>query len=247
MTQVGKNWHPVQNEEAFEFFSEYCLEGSMEMHTAGSLKGGKMVWGLAKVKGEFEAVKGDPVEQFFLFSNPHEYGKSIDIRFTPIRVVCNNTLSMALASVKNTGVKLSHRKVFDPDMVKEHMGIADEKFAQYKEVAQYLASKNFSAESLIQYYNEVFPRTYKGKEEINVKTFDDLTSNGQKAFEFLETQPGAEFGKGTWWQALNSVTYLTDHEMGREVDSRLASAWFGANQTRKIKAVEKAVEFAEAV
>lgn len=247
LTQVGKNWHPVQNEEAFEFFSEYCLEGSMEMHTAGSLKGGKMVWGLAKVKGEFEAVKGDPVEQFFLFSNPHEYGKSIDIRFTPIRVVCNNTLSMALASVKNTGVKLSHRKVFDPEMVKEHMGIADEKFAQYKEVAQYLASKNFSAESLIQYYNEVFPRTYKGKEEVVVKGFNDLTSNGQKAFEFLETQPGAEFGKGTWWQALNSVTYLTDHEMGREVDSRLASAWFGANQTRKIKAVEKAVEFAEAV
>ena len=243
LTQVGKNWHPVQNEEAFEFFSEYCLEGSMEMHTAGSLKGGKMVWGLAKVKGEFEAVKGDPVEQFFLFSNPHEYGKSIDIRFTPIRVVCNNTLSMALASVKNTGVKLSHRKVFDPEMVKEHMGIADEKFAQYKEVAQYLASKNFSADALIQYYNEVFPRTYKGKEEIDVKTFDDLTSNGQKAFEFLET-PGAEFGAGTWWQALNSVTYLTDHEMGREVDSRLASAWFGANQTRKIKAVvEKAVEF----
>ena len=119
-------------------------------------------------------------------------------------------------------------------MVKEHMGIADEKFAQYKEAAQYLISKNFSADALIQYYNEVFPRTYKGKEEIDVKTFDDLTSNGQKAFEFLETQV-LEFGAGTWWQALNSVTYLTDHEMGREVDSRLASAWFGANQTRKIR------------
>ena len=79
LTQVGKNWYPVQNEEAFEFFSEYCLEGSMEMHTAGSLKGGKMVWGLAKVKGVFEAVKGDPVEQFFLFSNPHEYLSLIHI------------------------------------------------------------------------------------------------------------------------------------------------------------------------
>ena len=246
LTQVGKGWYPVQNEEAFEFFSEYCLEGSMEMHTASSLKGGEMVWGLAKVKGTFEAVKGDPVEQFFLFSNPHEYGKAIDIRFTTIRVVCNNTLSMALASVKNTGVRLSHRQMFDANMVKEHMGIADEKFAQYKEVAQYLASKNFTADALIQYYNEVFPRTYQGKEEVIVKGFDDLTSNGQKAYEFLETQPGAEFGKGTWWQALNSVTYLTDHEMGRETDSRLASAWFGANQTRKIKAVEKAVEYAEA-
>ena len=99
---------------------------------------------------------------------------------------------------------------------------------------------------MIQYYNEVFHRTYQGKEEVIVKTTDDLTSKGQKAFEFLETQPGAEFGAGTWWQALNSVTYLTDHEMGREADSRMTSAWFGANQTRKIKAVEKAVEFAEA-
>jgi phage/plasmid-like protein (TIGR03299 family) len=246
LTQVGKNWHPVQNEEAFEFFSEYCMAGDMEMHTAGSLKEGKMTWGLAKVKESFDVLKNDQVDSFLLFSNPHEYGKSIDIRFTPIRVVCNNTLSMALASVKNTGMKMSHRKVFDADMVKEHMGIAHDKFAQYKDVCQFLASKKFSADALIQYYNEVFPRTYKGKEEIEVKDYLDLTSNGQKAFEFLETQPGANFAQGSWWQALNSVTYLTDHEMGREVDSRLTSAWFGANQTRKIKAVEKAVEFASA-
>ena len=246
LTQVGKNWHPVQNEEAFEFFSEYCMAGDMEMHTAGSLKEGKMTWGLAKVKESFDVLKNDQVDSFLLFSNPHEYGKSIDIRFTPIRVVCNNTLSMALASVKNTGMKMSHRKVFDADMVKEHMGIAHDKFAQYKDVCQFRASKKFSSDALIQYYNEVFPRTYKGKEEIEVKDYLDLTSNGQKAFEFLETQPGANFAQGTWWQALNSVTYLTDHEMGREVDSRLTSAWFGANQTRKIKAVEKAVEFASA-
>jgi|TARA_R110000744_G_scaffold64020_4_gene131677 phage/plasmid-like protein (TIGR03299 family) len=246
LTQVGKNWHPVQNEEAFEFFSEYCLAGDMEMHTAGSLKGGKMTWGLAKVKESFDVLKNDQVDSYLLFSNPHEYGKSIDIRFTPIRVVCNNTLSMALASVKNTGVKMSHRKVFDADMVKEHMGIAHEKFAQYKDVAQFLAKKQFSMDALIQYYNDVFPRTYQGKEEVQVKTIDDLTSNGQKAFEFLESQPGAEFGKGSWWQALNSVTYLTDHHMGREADSRLTSAWFGANQTRKIKAVEKAVALATA-
>ena len=97
---------------------------------------------------------------------------------------------------------------------------------------------------MIQYYNEVFPRTYQGKQEVNVKEYNDLTNNAQKAFSFLETQPGAKFGEGSWWSALNSVTYLTDHKMGREADSRLTSAWFGANQTRKVKAVEKAVEFA---
>ena len=62
-------------------------------------------------------------------------------------------------------------------------------------------------------------------------------------FPWLHINFGA---KNTWWDALNSVTYLTDHKMGRESDSRMASAWFGRNQTRKIKAVEKAVEYAEA-
>ena len=181
-----------------------------------------------------------------LFSNPHKFGKAIDIRMTPIRVVCNNTLSMALASVKNQGAKLNHRKVFDADHVKETMGLASEKFAQYKDVAQFLASKKFSAKALVQYYNEVFPRTYQGKKPVTVEKFKDLSTTGQDAYAVLETQPGAEMGAGTWWQALNSVTYLTDHKMGREADSRMASAWFGRNQTRKIKAVEKAVEYAEA-
>ena len=241
---VGDNWNPVQNSEAFEFFSEYCLAGDMEMHTAGSLKGGQMVWALAKVKESFDILGGDQVDSYLLFSNPHKYGKAIDVRFTPIRVVCNNTLSMSLGQNVANSVSLNHRTAFNPESVKETLGIAHEKFAMYKETAQFLASKKFDMNSLIKYYNEVFPRTYQGKKEVTVKDFSDLTNNAQKAFSFLETQPGAEFGEGSWWQALNSVTYLTDHKMGREADSRLTSAWFGANQTRKVKAVEKAVEFA---
>jgi len=241
---VGDGWNPVQNETAFEFFSEYTLAGDMEMHTAGSLKGGQMVWALAKVKESFDILGGDQVDSYLLFSNPHKYGKAIDVRFTPIRVVCNNTLSMSLGEKVANSVTLNHRNEFNPAMVKEQMGIASEKFAKYKEMAEFLSTKKFSMDALVQYYNEVFPRTYQGKKDVQVKTFADLSSNGQKAHSFLETQPGAHFGEGSWWQALNSVTYLTDHRMGRETDSRLASAWFGANQTRKIRAVEKAVEYA---
>ena len=241
---VGGNWNPVQNSDAFEFFSEYTLAGDMEMHTAGSLKGGQMVWALAKVKESFDILGGDQVDSYLLFSNPHKYGKAIDVRFTPIRVVCNNTLSMSLGEKVANSVTLNHRNEFNPAMVKEQMGIASEKFAKYKEMATFLSTKKFSMDALVQYYNEVFPRTYQGKKDVQVKTFSDLSSNGQKAYSFLETQPGANYGEGSWWQALNSVTYLTDHKMGREVDSRLSSAWFGANQTRKIRAVEKAVEYA---
>ena len=246
LTNVGEGWNPVQNEEAFNFFNEYVLAGDMEMHTAGSLKGGQMVWALAKVKESFDILGGDQVDSYLLFSNPHQYGKSIDVRFTPIRVVCNNTLSFSLDQKSVNSVKMNHRSEFNPELVKQQMGIAHEKFAQYREMAEFLATKRFSMDSLIQYYNEVFPRTYVGKKGNNVQKFEDLTSNAKKAFELLEVQPGAKFGEGSWWQALNSVTYLTDHVMGRDVDTRLASAWYGVNQTRKIKAANKAVEYAMA-
>jgi phage/plasmid-like protein (TIGR03299 family) len=245
LTQVGGKWEPCQNETAFEFFNEYCLEGGMQMESAGSLKGGKMVYALAKINESFDVLKGDQVDSYLLFSNPHEYGKSIDVRFTPIRVTCMNTLAMALKTSAVSSVKVNHRRAFDPDQVKITMGLAHEKFDQYKEVSQFLANKQFNAQSLVQFYNEVFPRTYQGKNKVEVKSYDDLTTNAKKAYDVLETQPGAEFARGSWWQALNSVTYLTDHEMGRSADTRMTSAWFGSNQTRKQVAVSKALEFAE--
>jgi len=244
LTNVGKGWNPVQNSEAFEFFSEYVMAGDMEMHTAGSLKEGKNVFALAKVKESFSILGEDQVDSYLLFSNPHEYGKAIDVRFTPIRVVCNNTLTFSLQSGSKNAVKLNHRSQFNPDMVKQQMGIAHEKFAQYKEMAEFLSTKRFSVESLVNYYNDVFPHTYsKGKE---VKAVEDLTKNAKSAMDVLYTQPGANFGEGTWWQALNSVTYLTDHKMGRNAESRMQSSWFGQNQARKMVAVNKAVEYANA-
>lgn len=244
LTQVGKGWNPVQNSEAFDFFAEYCLAGDMEMHTAGSLKNGQLVWALAKVKESFDILGGDQVDSYLLFSNPHQYGKSIDVRFTPIRVVCNNTLSLSLEQRVANSCRMNHRSEFSPEKVKQALGVAHEKFEKYREIATMLSKKFYTADSLIQYYNEVFPRTYVGQNEKSVQKVEDLTTNGKKAHSVLHTQPGAEFGEGTWWQAVNSVTYLLDHKVGRSSDTRMTSAWFGANQARKEKAVNKAVEYA---
>jgi phage/plasmid-like protein (TIGR03299 family) len=243
---VGDDWNPVQNAEAFEFFHEYCMAGDMEMHTAGSLDNGRNVWVLAKVKESFSILGDDQVDSYLLFSNPHKYGKAIDVRFTPIRVVCNNTLTMSLNADSKNQVKLNHRTAFDADMVKQTLGIAHDKFEKYKEVAEFLSSKRYTKESLVNYYNEVFPHTYAGSKGKTVESFDDLTKNAKAAFDVLHTQPGATKGEGSFWQAFNSVTYMTDHIMGRSAESRLNSAWFGQNQTRKVKALQKAVEFAEA-
>jgi len=243
---VGDDWNPVQNDEAFEFFHEYCMAGDMEMHTAGSLDNGRNVWVLAKVKESFSILGDDQVDSYLLFSNPHKYGKAIDVRFTPIRVVCNNTLTMSLNAESKNQVKLNHRTVFDADMVKQTLGIAHDKFEKYKEVAEFLSSKRFTKDSLVNYYNEVFPHTYAGSKGKTVESFDDLTKNAKAAHDVLYTQPGASKGEGTFWQAFNSVTFMTDHIMGRSAESRLNSAWFGQNQTRKVKALQKAVELAEA-
>ena len=245
LTNVGADWKPVQNEQAFEFFSEYVYAGDMEMHTAGSLKGGQMIWALAKVKESFELFKGDEVESFLLFSNPHQYGKSIDVRFTPIRVVCNNTLTLALEKETQRGVRVGHRTEFNGDMVKEQLGIAHEKFSQYKEMAKFLGSKRFTMDSLVEYYNTVFPRTSDKRIRNMDLSAETLSRPAKQAFDVLETQPGAKFAEGSWWQAFNSVTYMTDHLQGRSQENRLYSSWYGSNQLRKRLALNAAVEFAE--
>ena len=72
LTNVGEGWNPVQNSEAFDFFTDFVMEGDMEMHTAGSLKNGQIVWALAKVKESFDLFGEDRVDSYMLFSNPHQ-------------------------------------------------------------------------------------------------------------------------------------------------------------------------------
>ena len=239
LSVVSDDWKPVQNHEAFEFFNEFVMEGDMEMHTAGSLREGKNVWALAKVKDSFEILGGDKVESYLLFSNPHEYGRCIDIRFTPIRVVCNNTLTLSLAGKNDLMVRLNHRRSFDADMVKQTLGIAHKKMGVYKDMAEYLSSKNFTVDSLHSYLKDVFPSLTKKDNSI-------MSRPAETALAALEEQPGAEFGAGTFWQAFNAVTYTTDHLLGHSNATRLQSAWYGSNRQRKVVALEKAVEYADA-
>jgi phage/plasmid-like protein (TIGR03299 family) len=238
---VGKGWEPVQNTEAFDFFNEFVMNGDMNMHTAGSLQDGKLTWALAKVNEEFELFGGDQVESYLMFSNPHKFGSSITVSFTPIRVVCNNTLNMALQGANGKGVRVTHRTAFDADAVKQLLGVATEQLNTYKEAAEFLGSKRFTDESLKNYIMEVFPNTNTKAKDPNA-----ISRTAKTVLELVETQPGAEYAEGSFWQAFNAVTFATDHVVGREADSRLASAWFGANQTKKLKALDKAIEYAEA-
>jgi phage/plasmid-like protein (TIGR03299 family) len=234
---VGVDWNPVQNIEAFNFFDSFCKAGQMSMHTAGSLFDGKRVWALAKISSDFELFNGDKVEGYLLFSNPHKFGQAVDIRFTPVRVVCNNTLTLSLNQSVMNAVKLNHRKEFEPEGVKQVLGLASQHMDEYRQTAEFLGSKQVSDEQFKIFLRGVFGESKKDEK---------LTRSAQMAYDVLHTQPGAEYAQGSWWSALNAVTYVTDHQLGRAGDTRLNSIWYGANRTKKIEAVKKAVEFAEA-
>ena len=236
---VSEDWNPVQNSEAFEFFNDFIAEGDMEMHTAGSLCDGKIVWALAKVKDSFELFGGDKVESYLHFTNFHKYGFSTDVRFTPIRVVCNNTLTLSLNTKVERMVKISHRREFNGDQTKLMLGVAAEKLAQYKEMAQFLGSKRYNDENVVEYFKRVFPAAENAKRS-------EITKNARTALGILETQPGAEYAAGSWWQAFNATTYMTDHLIGRSTDTRMTSAWYGSNKNLKVRALETAIEMAEA-
>lgn len=238
LTNVSGNWKPCQNLEAFEFFNEFVSNGDMVMDTAGSLKDGQMVFAAADVKDGFTLFGGDEVKGYLLFSNPHVYGKSIDVKFIMTRVVCNNTLSMALTERGQPAVRMSHRSEFNADTVKQLLGISHNRVEQFKEAAEFLGSKRYNDEAFQRFLGQVFGTSNQKDKE--------LSRTAERALEIVDTQPGANFAPGTWWNAYNAVTYMTDHEMGRTADTRAAAAWFGHNAKRKLDALNVAVEMAEA-
>lgn len=236
---VGQDWNPVQNEEAFQFFDDFVKKGNMSMDTAGSLRDGNIVWAMAKINHGFDLFGGDEVKGYLLFTNPHQYGKSIDVRNCMERVVCNNTLTMALAEKGKKSVKINHRSVFDADRVKAVLGVAEHKIDEFKQKAEFIGSKKYQKTDITKYVGEIF-----GLSEVEGKT---LSRTGEKVLEIIDTQPGAKYAEGTFWQLFNAVTYTTDHLLGREDSSRVESAWFGQNSLKKLKALELAIDMAKKV
>jgi len=238
LTQVGPGWNPVQNAEAFDFFTDFVKAGDMIMDTAGSLKDGQIVWALADVRDGFSLFNGDDVRGYLLFSNPHQYGKAIDVKFVMERVVCNNTLTVALNEKGMPGVRINHRSQFNAEMVKQTLGLSHNKIEKFKEAAEFLGSKSYDEAMLQRFMAKVF-----GESSREDKV---LSRTAQQAMEFVENQPGDNFRPGTWWNAYNAVTYMTDHKLCRTQDTRLTAAWFGGNAKRKVDALDLALEMADA-
>ena len=235
LTTVKDSWNPVQNAEAFEFFHDFVNAGDMTMDTAGSLKNGQIVWALAKLNDTFEIFGGDVTESYLLFTNPHCYGKTVNIRLVTERVVCNNTLTMALGEKAKFQVKLNHSRAFNADKAKEALGIAKSQIDAYKQKAQMLGLVRYEDKQVEEFFTKIF--SANGEKSRTV----------EQAMEALYTQPGTQFAEGSWWQVLNAVTYMNNHVLGRSNASRLESNWYGAASLKNQDALKLALDYAEAV
>lgn len=243
---VGPKTYPLQNIEAFKFFEPFLDSGLCELHTAGSLYEGQKVWVLAKVKADnSEIVKGDEVAKFVLVSNSHDGSTAVRVGFTPIRVVCANTLALAHGDKASKLIRARHSKDVKNNLekIREVMNVANAEFEATAEQFRRLASKNINQADLRKYLVEVFdmdtdkdgrPESTRSKnilEEV-VKLFETGKGN---------TLPGVA---GTAWAAYNSVTEYLNYSRGNSDDSRMNSLWFGDSMRVNANALEKALALA---
>lgn len=229
---VGKTYRPVQNKDAFEFFKEFVEAGDAKMETAGSLRGGRYVWGLANLQESFTLAGGDKVKGYLLVASPHEGGKAMVIKFTTVRVVCNNTLTLALRHGGNE-FRMAHRVEFD-DVIrkkaKEVLGIAREQMDEFEQTARKLKAMKMSREDAIEVLANVYQPQGKLKELVG--DFEvNAAPNLKRVMDILEYAPGAD--PKTGWGVLNAVTYFADHVASRTADKRLTNAWFGKTANHK--------------
>lgn len=251
LSNVGSVYKPVQNEEALDFFKKFVVAGKMKMETAGALWGGRYIWALARLGHDFRLAKGDEVRGYLLLSNPHIFGKAMVFQFTPIRVVCWNTLTYAIGADlkgKAGAYSMPHSTKFD-DVAKkraeEALGLATHQMDEFKQAATLLSKKKAAPKAVEEYFCNVLDFDPKTK-QVKAKEDDKAPREPRMLPQFrdaLEKAPGQDLStaKGTWWGALNAVTYVVDHEMGRDRSTALRNAWLGHSANIKRRAVTLAL------
>ena len=248
LTTASDNWKPIQNREVLEYFREWAEAGKVTLETAGSLKGGKMVWGLANLNRGFTTNNGrDGVKGYILLASPHEAGKASSVRSTKVRVVCANTMAAAFNAPAEAVYKQNHLKDFDFAKAREIVEAAHEDLRISELNAKALESLAMSEYDTVRFLSKFFqPAKDKDSQEAHVqKLMSDTEARSQSMHEVLlsvSKAPGAV--PGTAWGVLNAVTFWSDHVAGRSKDARMSKAWFGENEKLKTQVERELVEMA---
>jgi len=217
---VGRIYTPYQNETAFDFMDGLVGGKEAMFDTAGSLRNGATVWMLAKLPGHIK-VKSDAVEKFLLLSNGHDGTMPITVKFTPVRVVCCNTLTAALREGKSTVQSQlrirhtinAHEKMIEASRI---LGISNEYFEKTSEIYGEMAGFKINKALLDKYFTTIIPDPPErfGNDGAQIVNNTKAVNTREKLVEIFETSPTinkVKSAKGTLWGAFNSVTEYIQH------------------------------------
>jgi phage/plasmid-like protein (TIGR03299 family) len=237
LSVVSQRYQVVQPSEILEFYRDLTEVSGFELETAGVLKGGRKIWALART-GQSSTLKGNDVTNaYVLLATACDGTLATTAQFTSIRVVCNNTLAVALGTSKGA-VKVPHNTSFDPQSVKRQLGISVSTWDSFMYRMKGLTERKVMSNEAANYIHRVFSNLDKTtsqntNERAMAKVMTLFDGHGK----------GAELAssKGTAFGLLNSVTEFVDHERrARSADHRLESAWFGQGAALKEKALDQA-------
>lgn len=238
---VSPDFQIVQPGAVLEFFRDLTEDAGMRLHTAGTLFGGRKFWALAKV-GEATIQGADKVGGYLLLATACDGSMATEIRETSIRVVCNNTLSMARAvGAKRDLIRITHRSKFNAAAVKAHMLDAGSSFASHIALAQELSRKRVTNAMAEEFVRNLLQPLAEGE----VRDEDKRAPKGEAEILSLfrsNAMGGTLFGaSGTAWGLVNAVTEYVDHKKPGKSDShKLDSAFFGAGDDLKNRAFDLA-------
>jgi phage/plasmid-like protein (TIGR03299 family) len=244
---VGPRYVPLQNKEAFDWFQPFIDNGECSLHTGGSLSDGQKVWVLAQLNRDpSEIVPGDEVQKFILLSNSHDGTTSIRVGYTPIRVVCVNTLAAAHQKGVSQMLRIRHTasSKVNLDNVRDIMDNINMQFEATAEQFRFLASKNFNQHDVRKYVKVLLGCDKTHDDDLKTRTRNTIrkvmtTIEGPK-----QDMPGV---RGTWWAAYNGFNEYLNYEKGRSNNNRMESLWFGQAGASNMQALNLATEMASAL
>lgn len=240
---VGPRYAPLQNKDAFGWFQPFLDAREAALHTAGSLRGGSRIWVLAKLNRDpLVIAQGDEVEKFVLLSHGHDGSLAVRAGFTPIRVVCQNTLSMAHGADASKLIRVKHTKDVLENLanIREVMDLANAEFEATAEQYRLLARKSVNQADLRKYVKKVF------KVEDDQEGSTRLKNIMEEIVGLAEAGRGNDLPsiRGTYWSAYNGVSEWLTYNRGRSEDNRLNSLWFGDGANTNRYALEVALDMA---
>lgn len=230
---VSDGYKVVQPAEVLEFFREWAEQGGLTIESAGVLFGGRRYFATAKLSDAVSIDGGrDKVVPYALLSTSADGSLATECRWTTVRTVCNNTLTMARKG--DAAYKVSHRSVFKPEDARSVVEAAHEQFGAFMTTARYLSTVGMNVEAA----EDMTVR-------LLMKTSEEATRASAGFNRIMGLFNGAGLGSNfetahdTAWGWLNAVTEYADHHVRAHSDeNRKASALWGQGEALKTKALE---------